>query len=107
MWYKESQKIMGYKIVAYNKGRAFSLYNNKITYNLSIGSISSDIFLGTNEKFCLDYYSGLTDDQELILTYSYNPSDIISGGDSGSGGGEVRVKKAILEGYKEINKDSF
>lgn len=103
---KISTRATGYKVVAFDKGRAYSLYNKAVTYNLTIGSMTGDTFLGTSEKFCLDYYSGAVDEQELLLTYSYDLADIVSGSaDGGINGGEVRVRKARLEGYKPIPKE--
>jgi len=103
MWYKVAQKMVGYKVVAYRNGKAYSLANPAIIYSLAIGSITERTYLGTNEKFCIDYYQGITDEQELLLTYSYDTNDVISGSDSVNGG-EVLVRKARLEGYKSLNK---
>jgi hypothetical protein len=102
MWYNFAQnRKTGFKVVGFANGVAYSLANKKISYNLAIGSIVGDTFLGTTEQFVIDYYSNMTDDQELLLVYSYDPADIISGGDSASGG-EVRVSRARLEGFREL-----
>lgn len=101
MWYKESQRHVGYKIVGYLNGQAFSLANSSITYPLVPGNMTGDTFLGTSEQFCIDYYSGLTDEAEMLMTYSYDDQDIISGSPDG---GEVRVRQARLETWKEIPK---
>lgn len=108
MWYKLAQRMTGHKVVAYDKGRAYSLYNKNTTYNLAIGSMTGDTFLGTNEKFCLDYYGGVIDEPELLLTYSYDTSDVVSGSPNGGpNGGEVRVRQARLESFREIPKDTI
>lgn len=96
MWYKLAQsKNTGFKVVGFANGKAYSLANRNLQYSLVIGSTVGDTFLGTTEQFVIDYYSKMTDDQELLLTYSYDVADIISGGDSANGG-EVRVSKATL-----------
>ncbi len=96
-----SKRLMGYKVVAYDKGRAYSLYDKNFTYNLNIGSVYNNIYMGTSEQFCLDYYGGVIDEQELMLTFSYDENDIISGGGENS---EVQVRSARLEGYRELPK---
>jgi hypothetical protein len=102
MWYKIAQnRNTGFKIVGFANGKAYSLANPKLQYNLAIGSTTGDTFLGTTEQFVKDYYSGTTDDQELLLVYSYDPADIVSGGDSANGG-EVRVSRAKLESFKPL-----
>ena len=102
MWYKFAQsRRTGFKIVGFANGIAYSLANRKIQYSLEVGSTTGDTFLGTTEQFATDYYSGMTDDQELLLTYSYDEADIVSGGDSMKGG-EVRVSRARLEGYRPL-----
>ncbi len=104
-WYNKiaQQRKIGFKVVAFDQGRAYSLQNKAITYNLVIGSVTGDTFLGTTEQFCLDYYSGIIDEPELLLTYSYDIADIVSGSPD-SPNSEIRVKKARLEAYKEIPK---
>lgn len=97
-----TQRQMAYKVVAYFNGRAYSLYDKKFTYDLTIGKVMNNIYLGTSEQFCLDYYSGAIDEPELLLTFSYDPKDIISGGGPNS---EVQVRQARLEGYRNIPKD--
>ena len=82
-WYKYSQisnRLIGYKIVAWDGKRAFSIYNPGTIYSLQVGSEVGQTYLGTNEQFCKDYYSGLTNFEDMLLTYSYNAQDVISGG---------------------------
>ncbi len=102
MWYKIAQnRRIGFKIVGFANDKAYSLANRNIQYSLAIGSTVGDTFLGTTETFVKDYYSGITDGAELLLTYSYDVADIISGGDSANGG-EVRVSKARLESVRPL-----
>ena len=93
---------IGYKIVAFDGEKAYSLYGGK-EYPISIetGSVITDLkgfFLATNIAFAKDYYSGLTDDQDMILTYEYHPDDVIFGDPTSDG--EIKVKKAKLIGKK-------
>lgn len=111
MWYKIAQnRRTGFKIVGFANGKAdglqpqgvaYSLANRNLQYSLAIGSTVGDTFLGTTETFVKDYYSGMTDDAELLLVYSYEEADIVSGGDSANGG-EVRVSKARLESFRPL-----
>jgi hypothetical protein len=102
MWYKFAQnRKTGFKVVGFANGVAYSLANRNLQYSLVIGSAVGDTFLGTTEQFVIDYYSNMTDDQELLLAYSYDIADIISGGDSANGG-EVRVSKARLENVRPL-----
>lgn len=102
MWYKFAQnRRTGFKVVGFANGVAYSLANRNLQYSLTIGSVVGDTFLGTTEQFVIDYYSNMTDGAELLLTYSYEEADIISGGDSANGG-EVRVSKARLENVKPL-----
>ena len=102
MWYKFAQnRRTGFKVVGFANGKAYSLANRNLQYNLTIGSVVGDTFLGTTEQFVIDYYSNMTDGVELLLTYSYEEADIVSGGDSANGG-EVRVSKARLENVRPL-----
>ena len=96
-WYKNNQYLLGYKVVGYKDGKAFSLMNREQAINLVIGSIinTQQFFLGTSVEFVKSYYSGLTDENELLLTYQYQQKDIIKGDPSGSSG-EIVVKSAKL-----------
>lgn len=96
-WFKKFSNAIhiGYKIVSWNGVEAFSLYDRNKKVNINIGAIDSSIYLGTSKDFCLDYYSGLTDDRDILLIYSYHESDIVSGNSSSNG--EVLVRKAQLK----------
>lgn len=91
---------MGYKIVSWDGKRAFSIINPSITYNLQVGSECGEAFLGTTRQFVEDYYRNLSDFEDMLLTYSYMPEDVISGTPNGEG--EVQVRRAKLEGYQKL-----
>lgn len=88
----QNQQI-GFKVVAWDGQRAYSLYQKDLIYDIRPGAIHTNVYMGTSEEFARDYYSGLTDDQDMLFIYGYNPSDIISGGGPNS---EVRVRNAKL-----------
>jgi len=88
----------GYKIVAYEDDKLFSLQNPDLEYRAEIGTIESPangMFLGTTKDFVLDYYAGMTDKQDALLVYTYNPSDVISGNPNEDG--EIKVTQAQLD----------
>lgn len=95
-----SQVAKGYKIVGWNGKIAYSLYS-KQPYDIALGAIHRDVFMGTTEQFCIDYYSGGTDDHDMMLTYEYNTSDVTSG-DPFAPNGEVRVRQAKLVSSKVL-----
>jgi hypothetical protein len=103
---KEMNTHLGYKIVGQHKRRAYSLYNPKQTISIRKGSVIRDphgIYLGTSQKFCLDYYRGLVADghNELMLIYRYHDRDVWDG-DPLAANGEVKVVKATLVGYEHV-----
>lgn len=71
--------------------------------DLTLGSVNTGgagrggFFLGTDLNF-LQYYVEGTDDKDVILDYSYDEADIISGESSGSN--EVYVAKGTLVGAR-------
>lgn len=71
--------------------------------DLTIGSVNTGgagrggFFLGTDLNF-LQYYVEGTDDKDVILDYSFDEADIISGDSSGSN--EVYVAKGTLVGAR-------
>ena len=106
----ETKTYIGYKVVAYNGKRAVSIYNMDKEISLNIGGYEIDpkgLYLGTSRKFCINYYTGLSDDyeegiggyQDMLLTYEYSIDDLLEGFPDDSDG-EVKVKKAKL-----VNKE--
>jgi hypothetical protein len=100
----------GYKIVAYDGIRYYSLYSKK-TLNIAIGKTISfggeGLFLGSSPDFCIDYYSGGTDDQDALLKFEFNKHDIIKGDiddyiKNGTSG-EIQVRKAKLVDIKLLD----
>ncbi len=95
---ESKNKYIGYKVVGWDskKKRAFSLYDVKTTYIIKKGMVQKDsksgLYLGTTRDFSVDYYSGQTDYDDLLLTCEYYENDIIKG-DPKSRSGEIIVKQ--------------
>jgi hypothetical protein len=113
-WYKKAQQPrLGFKAVAYNPETktAYSLWGGEshpidLTINSWAESNSPQgIYLGSSQQFVIDYYSGMTDGEELLLTYSFNEEDALSLPDCSGCDSEIRVKRAQLVGIKHIDKD--
>jgi len=89
---------LGYRVVSFSLEtlKASTLMERK-PVDLTPGSVhafNGGLFLGTDEGFT-QYYLGGTDDQDVILTFEFDESDILSG-DLGPNS-EVRVKKGVLQ----------
>jgi hypothetical protein len=98
------KKYIGYKIVGWDGKQAFSLYNKHILISLIKGDVITDpkgVFLGTTKNFCIDYYSGMTDNQDLLLTYEYMAKDLLRG-DPEHPNGEIVVKEAKLLDIEKV-----
>lgn len=105
-WYKiAQQQYYGYKMVAWDGQRAYSLYDKNQNIDINTGTVTEmggqGLYLGTSKDFCMNYYSGLTDDQDMLLTYSYGADDIIDGSPNHPNS-EIRVNKARLERYELV-----
>lgn len=88
---------MGYRVVEKRDGKYYSLYS-KEEIPLKIGQETVDpkgFYLGTTREFATDYYTGLTDYDDAILTYEYRPEDVIKG-DPTSPNSEIIVRRAKL-----------
>lgn len=87
----------GYKIVAHEGGKLYSLQNPDLEYRTRIGTVespSNGMFLGTTKDFVIDYYGEMTEKQDALLVYEYDPKDVISGQPEEEG--EVKVTTAKL-----------
>jgi len=97
------QSLKGYKIVAHDSGKLYSLQNPNLEYSVKVGTVESPnegLFLGTDKDFVMNYYSELTDKEDALLTYEYDVEDVLSGNPDEQG--EVKVKKAKLKSVQVI-----
>lgn len=107
-------KNFGYKIVNYDGKQAYSIADKNVKYPLKKNStMTGNIYLGTSERYAIDYYSTGSDDpddpQELLMTYEYDLSDLVKGDpnekDQMTGGTEIIVKRAKLIAVKNLTAD--
>lgn len=108
--FKQILNRTGYKMVGWNGRHAFSLYDLNVQIPLTIGAETLDpkgLYLGTSRQFCIDYYSGLSDFEDLLLTYEYNVNDVLAGSPDHTNS-EIKVSKAILKKVERFSheKDS-
>ena len=88
---------MGYKIVAYEDGKLYSLQNPDLEYKAEVGTIESPsggMYLGTTKDFVIDYYAEMTDKKDALLIYEYDPQDVTLGQPHEEG--EIKVVSAKL-----------
>lgn len=103
-------EAIGYKVMAFDpkKATAYSLADDKITIPLKIGKEitmnGNGIYLSNSEEFVKNYYSGLTDNDEVLIKFEYDPSNIISGSDQDKES-EFTVKSAKILGVKVISEN--
>ena len=107
-------KRLGYRIVANQNGTLRTFMKGDIV-NDEIGSVAqpggAGLYLGTIKDFVFNYYSGMSAYPDVLLTYSYDINDLLSG-DPESGiskpphdGGEITVRKATLVNMEHLPYD--
>lgn len=76
------QPMIGYKVMRIEDGQLVAGADSRQTFPSTIGTTinmkGNGIYLGTDEQYVLDYYSGLAD-EEALLTFEFYPSDITTG----------------------------
>ncbi len=91
-------KHTGFKIVARENGVLKSLQNPDITYSLEVGTVETNFnggfYLGTSRDFVVDYYAGLTDLEDVLITYEYDEENRLYGNPNEEG--EVIVHTAKI-----------
>lgn len=94
---KESNMVTAYKVVRVLNGQLVSAANENIVIPSEIGSVitmkGNGIYLSTSKDFVMTYYSGLSD-EEALLTYEIDPSDVT--GDISAPDGEITASRAKL-----------
>lgn len=96
--------IIGYKVMGVIDGKITSGANSRLELKTKIGEImkmpGNGIYLSTNKPYVLDYYSGLSDD-EVLITFKFNESDIITGNINDKEP-ELSVKEALIINIENI-----
>ena len=91
----EAERRLGYKMMELRGKRLHSLAHSPVTYPAKVGARISmggaGIFLGTSKQFVLDYYSGLTDGAEVLVTFSVDPKHIVK-----DAGDEITASEAKI-----------
>ena len=104
-WYRTSQRInVGYKIVGFNGAYAYSLYDPKLKISLVPNSTITNSYLGNSKEYVINYFSGGTNDRDMLLTYKYKTEDVLKG-DPELKNGEIVVKSAILIASEELKDE--
>lgn len=77
-----TQKMLGYKIMRYENGRAIAGADSRQSFEPKIGATvtmrGNGIYMGTDKQYVLSYYSGLAD-EEILLTFEFDPNAITLG----------------------------
>ena len=105
---------LGYRVVAHQDGQLVSLYGSHKVSD-KVGTIvrpgGKGLYLGTLKEFALNYYSGMSDYPDALLTYSYSINDLLEG-DPDTGithpphdGGEIVVRQAKLVSVEYLPQD--
>lgn len=107
-------KYLGYKSAIIRKqGKSkslFSIYDKNFEISeAKIGTIVNlqKFYLGTSKQFVLDYYSDMSDEDEVLLTYEYSDNDIVSGGPPDHSLSEIVVKRAKLISIEPMLKNEY
>ncbi len=76
-----AQSYNGYRVVGYDGEQYFSLATQE-PIQLEIGETNQDpkgFFLGTSQEFATDYYTGLSDFDDVLLEYEFSPDAVLRG----------------------------
>lgn len=100
---------MGYRVVSYDPDTGLQSLYGRDLLDLQIGqnctAAGRGLFLGTTRAFCESYYSGLTDDADILLTYSYDIEDLLEGDPDAEG--EITVRQARLVAAENLSDPSW
>jgi len=74
--------MIGYKVMRYENGYLIAGANNRLKIKAQVGNEitfpGNGIYLGTDKKYVMNYYSGLAD-KEALLTLEFDPKNIVTG----------------------------
>ena len=102
-------KLVGYKIMSYVNGRIVSLAKPDIIIPKRIGStisaVGKGVYLSPSKEFVIQYYSGLTDFDDVLLELEYTRQDVITG-DPDYKEGELSVSRATIKNIEIIKNEN-
>ena len=71
---------LGYKVMALEGRQFVSLANDTFRIPAKIGTVvrmpHPGLFMGSTEQFVLDYYTGLTDETEVLVTFKFARGEV-------------------------------
>lgn len=101
--------FLGFRIISHSPDGGYKTLYGQEPFNPVLNKVyaikGQGLYLGTSKKFCMDYYSGGTDDSDVLLTYEYSPKDLIKGDPTENTDGEVIVSRAKLIEIEHITDD--
>ena len=100
--------LFGYRIVSQSGDDLVTLAGGELvdpTIDKETSYKGNGLYLGATKKFTLDYYTGLSDLSDVMLTYSFDTDDVLSG-DPTAQDGEITVSKATLKRVTPISGDA-
>jgi hypothetical protein len=99
---------VGYRIVGWSPAEGFRTLAGRQKIQPRIGRLDEmalpGIYLGTTRAFCEAYYTGLTDGDDVLLTYEYDERMLVSGDPAGDG--EISVRQARLLAIENLSSDA-
>ena len=99
-------KYRGYRVVAKSPKGLVTLYGQDPVVS-KIGHIDQPggqgLFLGNTPEFATDYYGGLTEYPDVLLTYEFDEADLIRG-EPDAVSSELVVRKAKLVDMKQVSE---
>lgn len=105
---KLPNRKLGFKVMELGKDVAISHADKKMMIPLKKNTVfnfkKNGLYLSNNKRFVLDHYTGLTDNDEVLLIFEYDPADIVSGSDTDAES-DFTVSKAKLIDFRKVDQD--
>jgi hypothetical protein len=100
--------LTGYKVMPIINGEISSGANARLNLDIKVGKVftmpGNGIYLSLNKQYVLDYYSELAD-EEVLITFKFNPKDITTGNITDKET-EISVKKVLVTSIENISDPS-
>jgi len=101
--FEVARSYTGYRVVGYDGEQYFS-HATQEPIQLEVGETNFDqrgFFLGTTPEFATDYYTGLSDYDDVLLEYEFSPDAVLRGNPEEKDS-EIVVSKAKLLNINHI-----